>query len=51
MFKMASDSKQIYVKWSGKEILISDLSDSESILDLKNKIEKETGVHPVAKNC
>ncbi|CAH2010157.1 unnamed protein product [Acanthoscelides obtectus] len=36
---------KIILKWSGKEYNI-ELSESDNVVDLKNAIEKETGVRP-----
>ena len=36
----------IVIKWSGKEYKISGLDENETLLDLKNAIQKETGVLP-----
>jgi ubiquitin-like domain-containing CTD phosphatase 1 len=38
-------TNKIYVKWSGKEYEI-ELTENETVADLKNAIEKETGVRP-----
>ena len=43
---MAAPMTQIVIKWSGKEYKISSLSETETVLDLKNTIQKETGVLP-----
>ena len=34
------------VKWSGKEYKITGLGDTDTVLDLKNAIQKDTGVLP-----
>lgn len=38
-------TNKIFVKWSGKEYEI-ELTENDTVLDLKNAIEKETGVRP-----
>ena len=43
---MAAPIGTLVVKWSGKEFHISEMSESETISDLKNAIEKLTGVLP-----
>ena len=34
------------VKWSGKEYEINDLVESDTVMNLKERIHKETGVRP-----
>lgn len=38
-------ANKIFVKWSGKEYEI-ELAEDETVIDLKNAIEKATGVKP-----
>lgn len=37
---------KIIVKWSGKEYEILDILESDTVLTVKNRIHKETGVRP-----
>lgn len=37
---------RVVVKWSGKEYEISDILESDTVFDLKERIHKETGVRP-----
>lgn len=37
---------KITVKWSGKEYEIASIFDSDTVLTLKERIHKETGVRP-----
>ena len=43
---MAASVADIIVKWSGKEFKICGLDEKETIADLKNALQKETGVLP-----
>ena len=43
---MAAPTTSLIVKWSGQEYVISDLSASETVGDLKEAIKKQTGVLP-----
>ena len=43
---MASTELDLVIKWSGKDYSITELSDSETVGDLKNAIQKQTGVLP-----
>ncbi|XP_043265715.1 ubiquitin-like domain-containing CTD phosphatase 1 [Colletes gigas] len=40
------DPVRIIVKWCGKEYAISDIQEDDTVLDLKDRIHKETGVLP-----
>ena len=44
--KMAAPMPSLIVKWSGQEYVVSDLSETETVLDLKEAIKKQTGVLP-----
>ena len=43
---MASKTVEIVIKWSGTEYTISDLTGHETVQELKNEIQKLTGVLP-----
>lgn len=42
---MEANNNKLFVKWSGKEYEI-DLTENDSVADLKAAIHKETGVRP-----
>ncbi len=44
--KMSAPMPSLIVKWSGQEYVISDLSERETVADLKEAIKKQTGVMP-----
>lgn len=39
------DYSKVFVKWSGKEYEV-DVSENDTVEDLKNAIQKQTGVKP-----
>ena len=43
---MDKDSVKITVKWSGEEYPITDIGENDTVMSLKEKIQRLTGVRP-----